>query len=147
MRKKRIKRRQGQEGFTLVELMIAAGITLTAIVLAMGALVNIADTTKRSADKASARMNLSSISESIRNMTLNELVDFQAANQGSLGAQESILLQCTLTDGRIIDIPLTEEGLQETDFPNPLQVDVTVTWTDANGRVNTQQATMMVRRP
>ena len=147
MKKLRKKTRKGEGGFTLVELMLAAGIVLTAIVFAMGSLMSMSNTTKSSADKAASRMNLSSITEEIRDMTLNELVEFQAANQGGLGATESITLSCRLTNGNMVDIPLTEENLTVDDFPNPLETHITVTWTDSNSRVQTQEAVVMVRRP
>ena len=52
--KPRIERGKSEGGFTLVELMLASGITLTAIVLAMGALMSISTTTQASAGVATA---------------------------------------------------------------------------------------------
>lgn len=137
-------RRRGQDGFTLIELMIAAGITMTAIVMAMATLLSMAETTKASSDKAAARMNLSTLMEEIRGMRIRELTQLQPDDIGGLGAQETISLQC-VTDNGIVDIPV-DPSVDVDTYPNPLEIRVTVSWMDPAGRQKSERTTVLVRR-
>jgi Tfp pilus assembly protein PilV len=135
----------GEAGFTLFELMIAAGIMLTAMVLMFGSLIRISASTGATEQRAIAATQLASIVEEVQSLDLESLRTYQPPPLADLGAMQTVAVSAIDGNGAEIAVPATETQF-DVALPNPLEVQITITWRDANGRTYTREASTLVRR-
>lgn len=144
-KRKSLRKPPGNAGMTLFEVMIAAGVTLVAIVAAMGSIVSIATTSTVSETQVMAANIVSSVLERVRIMPLEDLVALTPPTDLAQRSGTAIQITCYDQNGDAYPTPFDPDGLGIT-LPNPLPVEVTVTWRDNEGRVYTKSSSVLVRR-
>lgn len=132
---------RANDGVTLVELMIAAGILATVFVFLLQGVIDIDTTNSIGANYVVANTQLSSVVEEIRSLTYDELLAYQPPALPGLGASASMQVACTDNNGAQIMLP-TATG----SFPNPIEVQVTILWQDKHGRLHTDRMSTLHRR-
>jgi len=123
-------------GMTLVELMIAASVIAMALIFALGSIINISETSSLNADQVGAAAAVSSLLEELRAMPFNDLLDFDPLPPvGATPGTMAVMAVCFDADGAAHALPYDADmGPAAADLPNPLEVQVTVTWQDRMGR-------------
>lgn len=147
------KRDRSDAGFTLVELMIASGIIGVALAMTMGSLVSVATAQRTTEASAVAATHVSSILEEIRNTTsIDDVYEYIAPNIRGLGSSAVVTVSCFDVADNEIYLPLTSVSESESipivrpTLPNPALIQVTIQWTDADGRDRRFQAFTYHRR-
>jgi len=144
-RLERLPRPQADAGMTLFEVMIAAGVTLVAIVVAMGSIVSIATTSTVSETQVMATNIASSVLEQVRTLSLDDLAAFVPPADLTRRDGTAIQITCYDNGGNAHQTPFDPDTVGAT-FPNPLPVEVTVTWRDDQGRTYSKSSSVLVRR-
>jgi type II secretory pathway pseudopilin PulG len=139
------RKRASEGGFTLIELMIAAGITMIGFVLMFSAIVNVSTVATINEDEAQSALLTSSLLEDIRNMSTAQLAAYQAPALPGVGTSASIQVFAYNDEGNAVALPL-DEGGSMTSFPNPTEIQVVLTWTDHAGRTNSVHSSTGYRR-
>jgi len=130
---------------TLIEIMIAAGIMLVALVMMFGTLMRISDTTSNTQERAIAATQLASLTDDVQAMTIDQLKSYTAPALTGLGAYQTVQVQCVDKNGTLVDLPSTDTNF-DSNMPDPLEVRIRVTWRDESGRTFQQQVSTIVRR-
>ncbi len=130
-------------GMTLFEVMIAAGVTLVAIVAAMGSIVSIATTSTVSETQMMAATIVSTMLERIGTMPLEDLTALNPPTDLARRSGTTIQVTCYDTSGNPYQTPFDSSGIS---LPNPLPVEVTVTWRDDQGRTYSKRSSVLVGR-
>lgn len=141
-------------GMTLIEIMFAMGILATTLSLLFGSLISISLVSRLNEEKAVANTALSSTLEELRGMPLKDLLLFTPETPDKPGVERTVTLECYDDDGTAIAIPMdlsidsVSGALLEPlpDLPNPLEVKVTLLWTNEKGHVFKSYATTSVGR-
>lgn len=139
-----IRKRGTKNGFTLLELSIAAGVMVVAFVLIMQEVVSISTTREIVTEQAQAVAALSSTLEQLRILSFQQLLQFQPVPTGRLGAGETVQVFCFDQNGVPVALPVTVLPLPV--FPNPVETQVIISWRDPSGRVFTRSASTMIGR-
>lgn len=127
-----VKRLREESGVTLLELMFASGIMAIALSMLFGSLVSISVVGRVTASRATAVTHLSSVLEDLRSRGFPDLLTYTTAARNEL-RDETIQVKCVKTDGSLATFPIAS-GTSLTGFPNPLQVQCTITWLDQQHR-------------
>ena len=138
-------KRATERGMTLLEVTIAATVLCVALVFTMGSIVSIAATSSINEDQAIAAAAISSMLEQFSDMPFEELLAFQSPSTGELGATATVTVQCYDSTGTALALPVNVFTLTNP-LPNPLEVQVIVTWFDKMGRPFSKQATALYGR-
>ena len=130
---------------TLVEVMIAAAILAVALVFTMGSVVSIAATSRINEDQAIAAATVSTLLEELRALSFDQLMAYQPLSSSDLGAAATVTVQCYDASGAALALPIDTTTFS-TPLPNPLEVQVIITWLDEMGRPYSKQATALFGR-
>ena len=139
------KCQSSEAGFTLVEVIIAAGVIGMAMAMTMGSLMSVATAQRTSETDAMAAAYASSVLEEVREGSMNALLGYVPPKLRGLGSSAVVTVSCIDTGGQSVALPLAN-GAAEPELPNPTQVDVTITWADSSGRVRALTTTSYHRR-
>jgi len=137
--------RQHKEGFTIVELCIAAGIMAVVFLFIMGGIIDVNDSNQVITQRTIAQSQLQSVLEQMRALTIDELAVYTSPAMQGLGAQSTVALSCVDASSAVVTIPLASAS-SASSLPNPLEVRATVTWRDPQGRLLSHQTATMFRR-
>lgn len=137
--------RNGQAGMSLLEVTFAAGIMATALSLLFGSLISISLVGKINEDKTVANTEISSVLESLRGMDYNDLLTFTPETPSSPGIARTVTLECFNADGTALALPLAADA-ELPDLPNPLEVQVTLLWTNDKGHIFQAHTTTSIGR-
>lgn len=130
-------------GMTLLELMIAAGIMSTALVMLMGSIMSISATGAAAEDRTIARAHLSGVMEELSTTNFDSLLSYQPpAFDGLLN--ETITVSFTDSNGTVVQVPIAPNNLGALP-PNPAEILVTVTWNTSAGHPNAVSASFLHR--
>ena len=133
-------------GLALLELMFAAGIIALVLSLLFGALLNMSIVGSVSEGQALAVSRVASVSEELqRRTTMTGLLSYVPPSFGGLGVAEQIQVSCFDTTGTKVNLPTTEDSLANP-IPNPVEVQIAVTWRDTAGHVYTVTGSTKVER-
>lgn len=138
-----------QSGMSLLEITFAAGIMATALSLLFGSLISISLLGRLNEDKAVANTALASVLEEVRTMEFTDLMTYTPESPAHPGKERVVTLACYTADGSAIELPLAadEEGnVDIPDLPNPLEVRVSLLWSNEKGHVFQSHATTSVGR-
>lgn len=130
-------------GMTLLELMIAAGIMSTALVMLMGSIMSISATGAAAEDRTIARAHLSGVMEELSTTNFDTLLAYQPPAFDGL-MNETIMVSFTDSEGTIVQVPIDPNDLEALP-PNPVEIQVTVTWNTSAGRANAVRASFLHR--
>lgn len=134
----------GEAGFTLLELMFAAGILGMALAFLFGSLVTVSVASRATEDQGVAVTHLTSVLEELRARSFDDLLTYEPPTFGNLNDTEQITVRCFKSDGSALTLPSTLTLTEP--LPNPLQVQVQVTWQASQGRVFSKAATQFLFR-
>lgn len=119
---------------TLLELMIASGVTTMALVMLMGSLASISSVSSISQERALSAAHLSSIMEEVGATNIDSLFTYEPpAFRGLRG--EVVTVTCVDVDGEEIELPL-ETTLDPPALPNPVQIRARIVWQSASGHTH-----------
>lgn len=141
----RSPRWKAEDGLTLIELMMAAGVVLVGIVMAMSAIVTISQTSASNEELAIARSHLATVAENLHNAPLETVLAYTPPAMTGLGAEETVTVSIAEADGTLVETPVAAD-YDDGGLPNPLEVRIDVTWRTGAGRTITEQITTYVRR-
>lgn len=141
----RRRRLPDNAGVTLFEVMVAAGVTLVAIVAAMGSVVSIASTSTVSETQIMATNIISSVMEQLRTIPTSDVVAFDPPADLARRTGTAIQVTCFDTNGDGHQTPFDPSAAGVT-LPNPLPVEVMVTWRDNHGRPYTKRSSALLPR-
>ncbi|MBN2309265.1 MAG: type II secretion system protein [Candidatus Hydrogenedentes bacterium] len=145
-RRGRVRRcRLGEAGMTLVEIMIASGIMTIAFVFIMGSIISISTATSCTEEQMLAGATVSSVMEELHSLSYEELLAYQPAAAAQLGATATVTAVCYDVNGGANILPLDPDSLAAP-LPNPVEVQVTVTWRDKMGRPFARRASAFYGR-
>lgn len=140
------KRRTNEEGIMLVELMIAAGILVVALVMVMGSLLSVWQVIAISEQRINVSSEVTTILEEVQSLTFEEILDYDPAPlKGSLTTEYTKLAMFD-AEGQEIALPISEELLNLETLPNPVEIKVTVSMHRNNRAPITRSASTLVRR-
>jgi len=132
---------QGQEGLTLLELMIAAGVFVIGFVMLFGSVFSIRETSIISEDRTACMTHLTSLMEDMRALSHSELLAYVPPTITGL-VNPSVEVKLYLDGDTFVTPPMDEGDLPEP-LPNPCEVQLTVSWIDRNGRPEHASASML----
>ncbi len=133
-----------ENGVTLVELVIAAGILTVAMVLLMGGLIEMNQTNAISENQAVASAQLESVVEEIQSLSYEDLLAYQPPAFDGLGADSAIVVEAFRSNGGTVMLPVGAT-FSET-LPNPAPVRVRIVWVDLQGRAYASAVSTFHRR-
>lgn len=137
--------RTGQEGFSLIELCIAAGIMAVAFLFIVGGVVDAANSNSTVNTRMLANAQLESTLEQLRGMAFTDMVASTPVQVNGLGASATMTLQAVNAAGGLVNFPITNAATVAA-LPNPTEVRATVTWRDVSGRLLTQRLASQYRQ-
>jgi type II secretory pathway pseudopilin PulG len=137
--------RNGQEGMTLIEVSVAAGVLLVVVVLLFGSVVDFARSSEVVSSKAAATAHANSVLEQIRQLDHEDLLSFRPQPMTGLGPTEIVEAACIDAAGNPVPLPIADPAIAAR-LPNPLEVRVAVTWRDKEGHEFRRQVSSLVER-
>jgi len=132
------KIRTDESGFTLIEIMFAAGVVAIALSALFGSMINISVMGQVTEARADTSTALGRILEFTRVMDFEELMEYVPPEIEGVGVKNVITLECFDADGATVSLPLVAAEGDEVvipPLPNPLEVRATITWADERGRL------------
>jgi len=135
---------KNNSGFTLLELMFAGGIMAMSMSLLFGSLIGLSVTGGLTESQAIAVTHLSSVAEELNTMSFTQLAAYAPPTFGNLGSAETIEVRCQDASGAMLTLPV--DAATASNLPNPLTVQVVVTWQDQRGYTFTKTATQQIYR-
>jgi Tfp pilus assembly protein PilV len=130
-------RRRRDEGFSLIELCIAAGIMAVAFLYIIGGVVDASSSNSVVTTRMLAHTRLTSTMEQLRAMPFADMIVSTPVQVDGLGASATLSLAGVNAAGGTVAFPITNAAVVVA-LPNPLEVRATVTWRDVNGRLLSQ---------
>lgn len=129
-------------GMSLLEVTFAMGILATALSLLFGSLISITVISRLNEERAVASTEVASVLEEMRDMRLVDLLQHAPEPPGAPGVEQAVQFECYDGAGTAVALPLnieTDAAGQPVEplpnLPNPLEVKVTLLWTNEAGQV------------
>lgn len=141
----RAVRRTSEDGFSLIELCIAAGIMAVAFLFIIGGVVDASNSNSVVNGRMLANAQLESTLEQLRAMTFANMIISAPVQVRGLGASATMTMQAVNAAGGLVNFPITNAAVVAA-LPNPLEVRATITWRDARGRLLTQSMASRYRQ-
>lgn len=142
--------RTNESGFTLIEIMLAAGVVALALSMLFGSMISIGVMGDVAESRADASTTLAGILEYTRVLDFEDMLTFVPPEIEGIGVKNVITLECYDAAGGPISLPLTVDGeggeLEIPPLPNPLEVRATITWSDERGHVYEAWASTQIGR-
>jgi prepilin-type N-terminal cleavage/methylation domain-containing protein len=143
---------RADSGFTLLELMLAAGVMAIALAMLFGSVIAVGGLGKLAEDRASAAAELTSSLERVRAMSYAGLLQYSPVKPLHPGVSRNLIIEIFNGSGASFKLPymsppaLSAPAPSLPEFPNPLEVRVTLVWEDTLGRAYSMQASTLVWR-
>lgn len=134
------------DGMSLIELTFASGVLAMALSMLFGSLLTITLVARLNEDRAVANVTLANVLDEVRGMTLEELLEYEAPLLSQPGTKAAVALVCFDNEGKTVPLPLVQQGNEQPDLPNPLEVKATLMWSNQKGHVFQSHATVLVAR-
>lgn len=119
-------------GFTLLELMFAAGIVGLALVFLFGSLVTISLASTLTQNRSVAATHLTTVMEQLHGLGLEQLLTYTPPTFQNLGQTETVQVEAVLDDGGVLTLPVDPSTVGP--LPNPLQIRCRVSWIAVENR-------------
>ena len=133
-------------GFTLVEVMFAAGTLALALTLLFGSLISINLMGEVNEGRTKASNHLASVMENLRSRSLNDVITQEIPLYTEDHVEIAVALEAVNTSGERVSLPVTDTVQAMAALPDPVEVVATAVWTDTRGRMYTSTASTMVGR-
>ena len=133
-------------GFTLVELMFAAGTLALALTLLFGSLISIDVMGEVNEGRTKACNHLASVMEDLRSSTLDQVITREIPLYVEDHVEMAVSLEAVNLSGERVQLPVSDVATTIAGLPDPVEVVATVVWTDSRQRMYTSTASTMVGR-
>ena len=131
-------------GFTIIELIFAFGIFMTALLLVSGSMLSIMKADRTAESREHAVAYLATIMEQVRHAQFDELLGYTPTRPKGL-IVTSVVVECFDSQGNAIRLPVA--GTHPVNgLPNPLRVCATVTYSAGDGHKFTVRASALHKR-
>lgn len=137
--------RRRDEGFSLVELCLAAGIMAVAFLYIIGGVIDANSSNSVITTRMLANAQLESTLEQLRALPFSNMIVATPLQVRGLGSSATITLAGVNAAGGTVPFPLTNPAVVAA-LPNPMEVRATITWRDVNGRLLTQSLASQYRQ-
>ena len=151
-------KRKRDAGLTMIELMLATAIAAAALSLLFGSLISISVMGRVNQGRTMAATTLSGVLDEVNTMGYEELLAYIPPEVHGPGVKHLIELACVIGSGEEggggVDYP--ERQYERIPFPlpenyggtlpNPLEVEVTLTWQEDSGHTFQMKASTLVGR-
>lgn len=127
--------RRSNTGLTLIELLFACGIIASTLTVIFTALIGMGMIQKNNASRLEAVDTLSSVLEEINNTAFTEVLGYVAPEFEVPGVARTIEVALLKTDGTPVKIPMIVSDFKTAEWPNIVEVQVTLKWQEQDGRV------------
>ena len=115
-----------KDGFTLLELVFAVGVLSLALVITFGSLTGITKMGQVNEGRTRAVALMSSMQEQLRHMQRQQVLTFDPDPVEQDGYEFAYQIEAYSTAGAAVTVP--SAGASLANFPNPMEVRVTVVW-------------------
>lgn len=132
-------------GVTLIEMVVAIAVITIGFAMLFGSLTSIVAANKITGNRQVALTQLSTVVEELQDASFDELTAYIPPNLTGLGNDVQINVRCVDANGAMQAIPIADANVIA-NLPNPLTVQVTVTWKEGPGQFLNKQTSIMVRR-
>jgi prepilin-type N-terminal cleavage/methylation domain-containing protein len=134
----------GEPGFTLLEVMIAAGIILVGLVAVMNSVVSTNSLRASADDRTVVRARLATVIDELRRASGDELRNYTPPSFTDRSPAIEIEVEYVMNEERDrLSPPINDEDIE---IPNPVEVHITSTATFTAGRtVTTHTAAILLR--
>lgn len=140
------RRKHGQDaGFTLLEMMIAAGIMVGGLVLVFASIFSMNELCTLSGERALGMAQLSGLLEDLRASSYDELLTYQPPPINVKLGSPVVEVQAYYDDGSYVYLPI-EGDVLDPPLPNPCELNVKLSWSDRRNHIVTATASTMYRR-
>lgn len=143
-------RRSGQEGMTLIEVMMAVAVLAFSFSVVYGSLISMYMLGRTNEDRVQAVTAVSSLLEEIQAMDMTALADYSTPKINLPGVEHWVTAEVVVPselsgeEPDIVTLPLTDTSVGS--LPNPAEVRVTLFWKDKDGRLYKFRASTMRSR-
>lgn len=145
--KKRCGGRKGEGGFTLVEVILAAGALATALGIMFGSLVSINVMGQVAEGRTRAATVLAGVMEEIQMLDYNGMLAYVPQPVSSEDLNVTVVVEAFNAAGSAVALPLqTGTGVNAPSFPNPTEVRATILWSMNDGRIYSLTSTTLCGR-
>lgn len=132
---------------TILEVTLAGAVLGVALVMLIGSLMSTAALTKSADGRARATAAAASIAEEINRASIDGLLSYNPNAEFPGLRVEDIAIDIFDSGGNAHAIPLGgEDEVSLSALPNPLTVEIRITWLSDQGRAFTTTKTLMHRR-
>jgi prepilin-type N-terminal cleavage/methylation domain-containing protein len=134
----------GESGFTLLEVMIAAGIILIGLVAVMNSVVSTNSLRASADDRTVVRARLATVIDELRRADADGLRNYTPPSFTDRSPAIEIEVEYVMNeDGERASPPITDEDIE---IPNPVEIHITSTATFSAGRTVTTHTAAILRR-
>lgn len=126
------QKRRADSGMTLVELVIAVGVLAVALGMMFSSLISLYSMAQIAEGRTRAAMIMTSVVENMRAMDFETLMAWNPNPIDFEDADAVVVLEAIDMNGDAVELPSQAAAAN---FPNPMEVRVTVVWTQLRGRV------------
>lgn len=131
-----------KSGMTLLELMVASGVMVIALVLLFQCLISMSRLRALSEQRAIAMSHANTIMEEIGNLDYAGLLAYVPPTLGGLNGL-AVEIRCHYDAENYVVVPV---AALEDPLPNPVEVEVAISWRDIRGLLMHYSATTVHRR-
>jgi len=124
--------KHNSRGFTLLELMFAAGIVGLALVFLFGSLITISLASTLVQNRSVAATHISTVMEELHGLNLQQMLTYTPPAFQNLGLTETVQLEAVQSDGSVLTLPVNPAVVGP--LPNPLEIRCRVSWIAAENR-------------
>lgn len=125
------KKRNAQEGMTLIEVMFAVGVLAFSFSVVYGSMVSMYMLNQINSDRVRAVASVSSMLEEISTLTYQKLASYSPPKVQGPGTKYWTNVDI-INGASTISLPI--QGGSTAKIPNPCEVRVTMHWYDSTGR-------------
>lgn len=140
------KRRKGNDGFTLLEIMFAAGTLALALALLFGSLISVNVIGEINEGRTKASNHLASVLEDLRSRPALDVLSMEYPVYTEDGVDMAVGLETFTTGGETVDIPVGNPQQVLATLPNAVEVRATVVWSDSRGRLYSMSSATICSR-
>lgn len=140
------KGRKNNGGFTLLEIMFAAGTLALALSLLFGSLISINVMGEVNEGRTKASNHLSSVLEDLRSRPALSVLEMEYPVYTEDGVDMAVGLETFTTGGETVEIPVNNPQQVLATLPNAFEVRATVVWSDSRGRLYSMSSATICAR-
>lgn len=135
---------RANDGLTLLEILIAAGVMTIGVSLLFGSISSIVVTNTITERRQIAMSQVSTVLEDLGTCDFDEVMAYAPPAMTGLGDESAVTVAVFNAGGAAVDLPIADPAVQAA-LPNPLTIRVTISWRDNVGRVSSTASSAVFR--